>query len=85
MPYLSHYEQTLTWVRFRAPRNNRGHSDSEESSVGFLDGDFLERFLTFPHSSSTVDDIMKGTSQAERLTLPQEKIQKILERLQSLH
>jgi DNA damage-binding protein 1 len=71
--------------RFRAPRNRRGRTDAEESSVGFLDGDFLERFLTFPHSSSIVEEIMKGASEAERLTLPREKIQKVLERLQGLH
>jgi len=57
----------------------------EESAIGFLDGDFLERFLTLPHSSGAMDKIMKGISQAERLTLPREKIQKVLERLQSLH
>jgi DNA damage-binding protein 1 len=55
------------------------------SAVGFLDGDFLERFLTFSNSSKTVDAIIQGASQAERLTLPREKLQKVLERLQSLH
>lgn len=75
----------LSHSKFRAPRNRRGRSDVEESAIGFLDGDFLERFLTLPHSSGTMDKIMKGISQAERLTLPREKIQKVLERLQSLH
>jgi len=75
----------LSHTKFRAPRTRGGRTDAEESSVGFLDGDFLEYFLTFPHSSGTVDEIMKGASEAERLTLPREKIQKVLERLQSLH
>jgi len=75
----------LSHTKFRAPRNRRGRTDAEESAIGFLDGDFLEQFLTFPHISGIIDEIMQGTSQAERLALPRDKIQKVLERLQSLH
>lgn len=62
-----------------------GRYDAEASSFGFLDGDFLERYLDLPSSSSAVDKIMNGNYEPERLRLSREKIQKILERLQSLH
>lgn len=69
---------------FRAPRNRRGRSDAEASSVGFLDGDFLERFLSV-QPSEIMGKIMEGESQAEHLTSSKEAIHKILERLRGLH
>lgn len=73
--------------RFRALKNHgaRGCSDTEVSSFGFLDGDFLERFLTFSPSSNIADKIMQGKNKAERLTMSKEDIQHVLERLQRLH
>jgi len=74
----------LTHTAFRAPRNRRGRSDAEASSVGFLDGDFLERFLS-GQPSEIMGNIMEGESQAEHLTSSKEALQKILERLRGLH
>ncbi|KAH9942902.1 CPSF A subunit region-domain-containing protein [Amylocystis lapponica] len=67
-------------MKWRAPVNSRGHSDAEPS-FGFLDGDFLEQYLTFPHP----EDLLQGENEAERITLPEAQIQAVLERLQSLH
>lgn len=71
--------------RFRAPKNNRGRSDSEATSFGFLDGDFLERFLLFKEDRQALDQIMEGQSEPERLTISVQRIQRVLERLQSMH
>lgn len=71
--------------RFRGPKNIRGRSDAEASSFGFLDGDFLEQFLAIEPSTEDMKNIMKGASEAERLTLSRDRIQKVLERLRSFH
>ena len=70
---------------YRAPRNHKGRSDTEISSYGFLDGDFLERFLDHLSSPKLTDKIIKGKGPSETLELTRECIQKVLERLQSLH
>lgn len=76
----------LTMVTsYRAPRNQKGRSDAEVSSYGFLDGDFLERFLNYLPSSELMDKIIQGNSPPETLKLTKESIQKVLERLHSLH
>lgn len=72
-------------ISYRAPRNHRGRSDAEVTSYGFLDGDFLERFLDHLSSPKLMDKILKGNSPPETLKLTRESIQKVLERLQSLH
>jgi len=71
--------------RFRAPKNNWGRSDSEATSFGFLDGDFLERFLLFIDDRQALHQIMQGQSEPERLTISVQRIQRVLERLQSMH
>ena len=71
--------------RFRAPKNSRGRSDSEATSFGFLDGDFLERFLLFLHDPQALHQIMEGQSEPERLKISVQRIQTVLERLQSMH
>jgi len=74
----------LTHTTFRAPRNRRGRSDAEAASVGFLDGDYLERYLDI-QSKQILAQIMQGGGEAERLAITQEALSKILERLRSLH
>ncbi|KAG6333787.1 hypothetical protein ID866_5298 [Astraeus odoratus] len=83
----TYYEQTegISHSRFRTPKNNRGRSDSEASSFGFLDGDFLERFLLFLENPQALRQIMDGQSEPERLTISAQRIQKVLERLQNTH
>jgi len=76
---------SLSHTRYRAPRNHKGRSDTEVSSYGFLDGDFLERFLDHLPSPKLTDKIIKGNSLPETVELTRECIQKVLERLQSLH
>ncbi|OBZ68977.1 DNA damage-binding protein 1 [Grifola frondosa] len=67
-------------AKWRAPSSSKGHSDAE-ASFGFLDGDFLEQFLTYPHP----DEILQGEVEAERITLPTNHIHDVLEKIQSLH
>ena len=71
--------------RFRAPRNTRGRSDADQAAFGFIDGDFLEQFLIHVGNPKLVDKIVRGNSEPERLTLPVEELQKVLENLQSMH
>ncbi|KAI5118862.1 hypothetical protein M0805_005306 [Coniferiporia weirii] len=70
---------------WRAPSNSRGRSDSQAASVGFLDGDLLERFLDFPASSSEAIRIMAGKNEAERLTMSYKQLRSALESLRSTH
>jgi len=70
-------------TRFRAPKNTRGPSDADGAAFGFIDGDFLEQYLTL-----TPDDlkkVKKGSSAPEQLKLSSEQIVKVIEQLQSLH
>ncbi|KAG5648442.1 hypothetical protein DXG03_005016 [Asterophora parasitica] len=72
-------------TRFRAPKNTHGRSDADATSFGFIDGDFLEQFLTRLGSPEEVEKIVVGNSAPERLTMPVEEMQKVLENLQSMH
>lgn len=55
----------------------------KRSAVGFLDGDFLERFLTL--DSKTREDIVEGANPAEGLKLPEYSIDQILKDFQRIH
>lgn len=70
-------DRTRSW---RAPANFRGRSDAEISS-GFLDGDFLENYFTYPDKAK----LLAGDNEAKRITSPQSVIEEVLEELQSLH
>jgi len=85
MAQVIHGHGGLSHPKFRALKNHKGLSNTEASSFGFLDGDFLERFLTYLPSSNIADEIMQGKNKAERLTMSKENIQQILERLRRLH
>ena len=58
----------------------RGRTDAE-SAYGFLDGDFLEMFLTHPDP----EEFLTGEVEAETITLPIEEIKGVLGQMQSLH
>ncbi|KAG2145900.1 CPSF A subunit region-domain-containing protein [Suillus clintonianus] len=72
-------------TKYRTPKNARGRSDADASSFGFLDGDFLERFLQFVGKPQALKRIMDGQSEPERLTISADRIQKVLESMQSMH
>ncbi|TFK40691.1 CPSF A subunit region-domain-containing protein [Crucibulum laeve] len=72
-------------TRYRAPKNTRGRSDADAVAFGFIDGDFLEQFLTLLGSPPQLQKVIEGQSEPERLTMSVEEIQKVLENLQSLH
>ncbi|KAF8133979.1 CPSF A subunit region-domain-containing protein [Boletus edulis] len=78
-------ETGVSHSKYRAPKNNTGGSDLEATSVGFLDGDFLELFLGYMKDERSLKRIMEGQSEPERLTLSPDQYQKVLEGLQSLH
>jgi DNA damage-binding protein 1 len=75
----------LYFDRFRAPKNTRGRSDADQAAFGFLDGDFLELFLTRLGSPEQLERIIAGNSEFERLTVSAEDLQRVLENLQSMH
>ncbi|KAH9841501.1 mono-functional DNA-alkylating methyl methanesulfonate N-term-domain-containing protein [Rhodofomes roseus] len=66
--------------KWRAPANSRGHTDAE-AAFGFLDGDFLEHYLSVPDPHK----FLAGDNEAERISIPGPQIQDVLEKLQSLH
>jgi len=66
-------------TRFRTPKNSRGRSDAEVST-GFLDGDFVEQFLTLPHS--VAQKILSGETVPEQLRWTSKDR---LEALRSMH
>ncbi|KAF8895272.1 CPSF A subunit region-domain-containing protein [Infundibulicybe gibba] len=73
----------ISHARYRAPRDNRGPSDADVSAFGFLDGDFLERFLNL--GEEKIGKIMTGQNESERLGISRDSVQKTLENLQSMH
>lgn len=75
----------VTHTRFRAPHNTRGRSDADVASFGFLDGDFIEQFLTYMGTPGRLEKIIGGHSDPEKLTMPIEEIQLVLENLQGMH
>ncbi|KAF9463019.1 CPSF A subunit region-domain-containing protein [Collybia nuda] len=72
-------------TKFRTPKTTRGRSDADAGSFGFIDGDFLEQFLTYLGMPEQLDKIISGQSDPERLTMSIEEMQTILETLQSMH
>jgi len=70
-------------TRFRAPKTTRGPSGADGAAFGFIDGDFLEQYLTL--SPDNLKKVRKGSSAPEHLKLSSEQIVKVLEQLQSLH
>lgn len=75
----------ITLARFRAPKNRKGHSDADPTAFGFIDGDFVEQFLSHLSTPDVVEKIMAGQNDPERLTISTEEVQAVLLNLQSLH
>jgi DNA damage-binding protein 1 len=76
-----------TFHRYRAPANARGRSDAQMEARGFLDGDFLEQYLTLDQDSASaeIDAIREGANLAESIEASDASIRSLLEALQSLH
>ena len=55
----------------------------KRSAAGFLDGDFLERFLALDPKMR--QKIIEGANPAERLNLSERSIDQILEDFQRVH
>jgi hypothetical protein len=66
--------------RFRTPKSHEG----QEAASGFLDGDFLEQFLT-RLSEPVADSILDNPGAANSLGMSLARIQEVLESLRSLH
>ncbi|KAF7790799.1 hypothetical protein EIP86_001756 [Pleurotus ostreatoroseus] len=64
--------------RWRTPANSRGRTDADAQAIGFLDGDFLEQFLTYFKPNKLLGGV-------RRIEKPREEIEAVLEKLQSLH
>lgn len=79
------YAKRLTEVRYRAPKSTRGRTDADMAAMGFLDGDFIEQFLSLISSQEMAEKIMAGTSDPEKLNVKVEDLQKVVESLQSMH
>ena len=69
--------------RWRTPTNKQGRSDADSGAVGFLDGDFLERWLAQPEEEAHA--LLRGSNEAERVSIEQGKMRDLLEKVQSLH
>jgi DNA damage-binding protein 1 len=78
-------QRILTNARYRAPKSTRGGTDADMVATGFLDGDFIEQFLSLVGSKEIVDKVMAGTSDPEKLKVKVEDLQKVVESLQSMH
>ncbi|KAI9465477.1 CPSF A subunit region-domain-containing protein [Lactarius psammicola] len=72
-------------AKHRAPVGALGKSDADAAAYGFLDGDFLEKFLDFEHPSSETERILKGSIPPEKLKQTYGEIRQSLEALQALH
>ena len=65
--------------------SGRGQSDADAEAYGFLDGDFIEKFLNYDESSLEMKRIIEGNSEPERLQMSHREIVHVLETLQSMH
>ena len=56
-----------------------------KEATGFLDGDFLEKFLDLDSNSAEATKAMQGNSAAAKVDLPYIEVVHALEQLQSVH
>lgn len=75
----------ICFHRFRAPKTLEKRSGADIASFGFLDGDYLEHFLTLLSRPPLVQKVLDGRNEPERILARAENFQAILEQLQSLH
>lgn len=71
----------LAFIRWRSPTVSQGRDP--EDAFGFLDGDLLQRFRTFPDVEKAA--ILRGKNEFERLNVDEGKIRTWLEQLNRLH
>lgn len=69
--------------RCRSPVNINGSLEGD--AIGFIDGDFVEKFLHLPKSSVEIANIMQGTNIYETLKVSYEDIVRALEHVQLVH
>lgn len=72
-------------AKYRAPAGMWRKGDADAAAYGFLDGDFLEKFLHFHHPSSETERVLQGGSPPEKLNQTYEEIRQTLEALRALH
>ena len=72
-------------AKYRAPDGQLGKSDGEAAAYGFLDGDFLEKFLDYHHPSTETERVLQGGSTPEKLKQTYKEIKQSLEALKVLH
>lgn len=72
-------------AKHRAPVGEYGKSDADAAAYGFLDGDFLEKFLDYEYPSSEAERILNGSIPPEKLKQTYGEIRQSLEALQALH
>ena len=72
-------------AKYRAPVSAWGKSDADAAAYGFLDGDFLEKFLHYRHPSAETERVLQGSSPPEKLKQTYGEIRQTLEALQALH
>jgi len=72
-------------AKYRAPVGAWGKSDADAAAYGFLDGDFLEKFLHYHHASMETERVLQGSSPPEKLKQTYGEIRQSLEALQALH
>jgi len=72
-------------AKYRAPVGTWGKSDADATAYGFLDGDFLEKFLDYPHPSTETERVLQGGSTPEKLKQTYREIRQSLEALKVLH
>jgi DNA damage-binding protein 1 len=72
-------------AKYRAPVGQWGKSDGDAAAYGFLDGDFLEKFLDYRHPSTETERVLQGGSTPEKLKQTYKEIRQSLEALKALH
>jgi DNA damage-binding protein 1 len=72
-------------AKYRSPVGTWGKSDADAAPYGFLDGDFLEKFLDYHHPSTETDRVLQGVSPPEKLKQSYREIRQSLEALKALH
>jgi len=60
-------------------------ADTAAAAYGFLDGDFLEKFLDYRHPSTETERVLQGGSIPEKLKQTYGEIRQSLEALKALH
>ncbi|KAI0304406.1 CPSF A subunit region-domain-containing protein [Multifurca ochricompacta] len=75
----------VSHAKHRTPAGAWERSDADLAAYGFLDGDFLEKFLDYEQPSAEVERVLRGSSPPERLKQTYGEIKQTLEALQALH